>query len=335
MIALTMNNVRCFADPDPAPLAPLTLLVGENSTGKSTFLASFRLAWELAHDPMSADFNKEPFLLGSYDDIAHYPGSRRQAGTFSVGFSFHFPKSTEKGPGAELPEDSFFQATFKKQDSQPVLAKWQFAAKPYGFTVTFGDASTISECEFLSPNGRFTVSGPAMEKMPLQLAADPWALALVVGAYQMHESGLRLTESGERPNEEHIEAIFFAAQRIRKELMQRPYATAPIRTKPKRTYDPLSDAPEPEGGHVPMIHAKTLSGKSKQRARLQKALEKFGKASGLYSAVKIKKLGRKEGAPLLGTNDVDHDGKCLADPVTDVGQIEIRLSAEVEFHLER
>jgi len=297
MTSLTMNNVRCFADPDPAPLAPLTLLVGENSTGKSTFLASVRLAWELAHDPMSADFNKEPFLLGSYDDIGNYRGSRWRADTFSVGFSCPFPKSTTKRWGTELTEDGVFLATFKRQDSLPVLAQWQFTAMPYGITLTFEDASTISACELMSPNGCYTLSGPAVEQMPAQYAGEPWYLAHVARSYLKRESAARLTEAGERPNEQHIRAISFVVRRIREEFLQRPYATAPIRTKPRRTYDPLSLRPEPEGGHVPMILAKTLSGKSRQRARLQKALEKFGKASGLYSAVKIKKLGRKEGTP--------------------------------------
>ncbi len=301
MIALTMKNVRCFADPKPAPLAPLTLLVGENSTGKSTFLASIRLASDLAHDPTSADFNKEPFLLGSYDDIANYPGSRWRADTFSVGFSCSLPKSTMreimKRWGVKLTEDGVFLATFKKQDSLPVLAQWQFLAMPYGMTVTFRDTSTIRACEFVSPDGHYTLSGPPVERLPVQHAADPWYLTHVVRTFSKEDTIVDITEVGKLPNKEHFDAISFVIRKIREELLQRPYATAPIRTRPRRTYDPLSVTPEPEGGHVPMILAKTLSGKSKQRVRLQKALETFGKASGLYSAVKIKRLGRKEGTP--------------------------------------
>ena len=42
MHAITIENFRCFGEKQTARLAPLTLLVGENSTGKTSFLALFR-----------------------------------------------------------------------------------------------------------------------------------------------------------------------------------------------------------------------------------------------------------------------------------------------------
>ena len=47
MNRLFFENVRCFFAPQSAPLRPMTLLVEENSAGKSTFLALVRLAWDL------------------------------------------------------------------------------------------------------------------------------------------------------------------------------------------------------------------------------------------------------------------------------------------------
>lgn len=44
MDKLILDDVRCFAGRHEVPLAPLTVLAGENSSGKSTFLAATRIA---------------------------------------------------------------------------------------------------------------------------------------------------------------------------------------------------------------------------------------------------------------------------------------------------
>ena len=40
---LTLCDVRCFQDAQRGNLRPITLLVGENSTGKTTFLGCYRV----------------------------------------------------------------------------------------------------------------------------------------------------------------------------------------------------------------------------------------------------------------------------------------------------
>ena len=42
MHSITIENFRCFRKVERVRLAPLTLLVGENSTGKTSFLALLR-----------------------------------------------------------------------------------------------------------------------------------------------------------------------------------------------------------------------------------------------------------------------------------------------------
>jgi predicted ATP-dependent endonuclease of OLD family len=80
-------------------------------------------------------------------------------------------------------------------------------------------------------------------------------------------------------------------------LGSRPFAFAPIRSRPERTYDPLKDVPKPEGSHVPMVLAKTLSGKSKESEGLRLALRSFGEASGLFKSVEVKRKGKKDSDP--------------------------------------
>ena len=58
MDEIRLKDYRCFRDDQTAHLAPLTLLVGENSTGKTSFLAIIRALWEFANDYRSRTSRK-------------------------------------------------------------------------------------------------------------------------------------------------------------------------------------------------------------------------------------------------------------------------------------
>ena len=88
MDSITLENFRCFRERQTARLAPLTLLVGENSTGKTSFLALIRAIWNLAYSYRMPDFKEEPYDLGSFDEIVHRRGGRdKQADVFYAGFN--------------------------------------------------------------------------------------------------------------------------------------------------------------------------------------------------------------------------------------------------------
>ena len=60
MDEITLKNFRCFRDKQTARLAPLTLLVGENSTGKTSFLALIRALWGRDLPTSSTGFQRRP-----------------------------------------------------------------------------------------------------------------------------------------------------------------------------------------------------------------------------------------------------------------------------------
>ena len=89
MNEITVQNFRCFREPQSARLAPLTLLVGNNSTGKTSFLALIRALWEVAFLNESPDFQKSPYDLGTFRDIAHNRGrGGGRARSFEAGFEY-------------------------------------------------------------------------------------------------------------------------------------------------------------------------------------------------------------------------------------------------------
>lgn len=75
MDQITLQDYRCFHGEQTARLAPLTLLVGENSTGKTSFMAMLRALWEVAYGSAVPDFKEQPYDLGSFEEIAHHPGA--------------------------------------------------------------------------------------------------------------------------------------------------------------------------------------------------------------------------------------------------------------------
>ena len=87
MDSVTLKNYRCFREEQTARLAPLTLLVGENSTGKTSFLAILRALWEVAITEAVPDFRRPPYDLGAFSEIVYNDSSRTdQPDTFHAGF---------------------------------------------------------------------------------------------------------------------------------------------------------------------------------------------------------------------------------------------------------
>jgi len=88
-VHLQFEGIRCFVEPQDAVIRPITLLVGENSSGKTTFLALCRIAHAIANGSVrNPPFNADPFWLGAYDQIASYRGGRNgRARSFSVAIS--------------------------------------------------------------------------------------------------------------------------------------------------------------------------------------------------------------------------------------------------------
>ena len=72
-----MEDVRCFQGTQRGHLRPITLLVGENSTGKTTFLGCYRILHRVLSKQdvninEQLDFNEEPFSMGSFHDIVRF-----------------------------------------------------------------------------------------------------------------------------------------------------------------------------------------------------------------------------------------------------------------------
>lgn len=324
MHRLFLENVRCFFTPQSALLRPVTLLVGENSSGKSTFLALVRLAWDLCQGISPPDFNEEPFLLGAYDQIA---SSRRGRGgrsqQFCIGAEVISKAPRRRRQSAVRSTDSItVKGRFVRREGQPHLREVVLEAAPFRIEILFEEREKSPRVTLQSPSGSMSIAD-------FPMFPPPWpSLPIFFNYLRYWRSRSRKVTPQEGPSiagdtlsSTDLEALGELTFALHRGLDQRPYAFAPVRTRPRRTYDPLKDIPDPEGSHVPMILAKAFTSDPTVSAQLREAIDAFGHASGLFTDIDIRRIGRKEGDPFQFQVKIAGSGINLADVGYGVSQV--------------
>ena len=299
MDEIRLKDYRCFREDQTARLAPLTLLVGENSTGKTSFLAIVRALWDLAFSHKVPDFKEEPYDLGSFDEIAHYRGGRGgKAEAFIAGFRATTP-STRKMP--------------KKLVSQKFTAMFtKLGTTPYPVGRRFGSDDCWIE-EYIENNNAHiikvkTARGSWEKRLDLDLEErsmidermmPPIILLEMALAFGENKEELGLRPLGDSPafGPDDYEILRRFPWYHLSEFRVRPFASAPVRSKPRRTYDPSRPTRDPEGDYVPMYLADVFTRRKKEWAELKRRLQEFGKAAGLFDEISIKRLGQRDSAP--------------------------------------
>ena len=309
MDQITLRNFRCFREEQTARLAPLTLLVGENSTGKTSFLAMLRALWDIAHQESIPDFKEEPYDLGSFDEIAHHRGGRGgRADTFEAGFEFTLSEGKGRRTVTDEVDRYHFEVSFGRNGTVPVPARRRLASEATWIEERLGEGE-VQQIRFGTSRGAWQL--PEQARRGLLLDSDSHRMTpfflFVVGrrwrAVEDNEHGTKPTilQGSELPVDEDWALFEQLAQipRMRgfSHSGQRPYASAPVRSKPHRTYDPARPTRDPEGDYIPMYLASVYFQHKNQWTTLKNALERFGQSAGLFDEISVKPLGKKESEP--------------------------------------
>lgn len=305
MDALLVRDVRCFKGETLGRLAPLTFLIGENSTGKSTFLALARVAWDIAYGVTEPDFNEDPFSLGAYDEIAHYHGGRgKRAKSFSVGFAL--PIRGGSGPARSRAQASALTTVvgdFVASGGQPVLRSVTFKKAEWLMRAESSEDKT--SLHFETDTGVYDLRfGPQLHSRSLSSRSLFFLFDLL--NYRSRVLSEPSFVEGTPPPQEELNEFVRLFSRLRNTGMHarkgsrstgRPIAIAPIRTKPKRTYDRLREDRSPEGDHTPMLLARLSEADASQWRPLADALSAYGRSSGLFNEVVVRRFGGREASP--------------------------------------
>ena len=287
MDEITLKNFRCFREEQTARLAPLTLLVGENSTGKTSFMAMIRALWDVAYRRTDPDFKEEPYDLGSFDEIAHHRGGRGgRAETFEAGFAARQRETTDGKSAADLPYR--FDVKFGRDGTAPVPVGRRFSCDD-NWIEDFTYDEWPSLIRLGTPNGSWLKEiypDPDYEASPF--GVDPESLDDRQGSEPPTDEDWERLQRLSRTFDEVRE---FGRHKLR------PYASAPVRSKPQRTYDPARTTRDPEGDYIPMYLAEVFFQNKREWNYFKGALEKFGQESGLFDEISVKSFGRKASEP--------------------------------------
>lgn len=273
---LYLDNYRGFKEAF-IPIRQVNFLVGENSTGKTSFLEIFEMFctpsfWLL--EPKFGSLGTQPkhFL-----DLVSVSSKRKQQ--FTVG-AMELQKNDAHSFYGML-------VTYINLDGRPVPKK-----------VSVVDGDLIHTVE-----GRLWVARKGERYKVRTRKCTQTASEKIFLKAHVSNAGFK-----ERVIPEELQGtpLFFRLEEFRvneEEPIKVPSAfrtsivdLAPIRSKPRRTYDAPQTEYSPEGEHTPYVIKKRLSSKS-QAEDFRMFLQKVGKESSLFESIGIKSYGKTQLAP--------------------------------------
>ena len=103
------------------------------------------------------------------------------------------------------------------------------------------------------------------------------------------------------PATSEIEELTKIAQALRSDsgfsALRRPFASAPVRSRPRRTYDPIQQSRDTEGEYIPSYLASLYRQNADEWQGLKVSLEEFGRKAGLFDDISVRSFGNTGGAP--------------------------------------
>ena len=157
--------------------------------------------------------------------------------------------------------------------------------------------------DFGSNNGswRFTME-QRYQPYESRLSFSPYIFGRVLNVISADDESLgqfqTLRGPLTNPEEEDIKKLSLLMSRFRRMFWrEQPFASAPIRSSPRRTYDATRPLRDPEGAYVPTYLANMTFRDKRQWLSLKKRLESFGQESGLFDEIGVRRLGNTEGGP--------------------------------------
>lgn len=301
MESVTLENFRCFREKQTVKLAPLTLLVGENSTGKTSFLALLRILSQLADGETNFDFKAAPYDLGSFDEIAHSRGGRGgRAQEFSVGTRTGLERSRHASPETGV---LHIDGRFRRRGTAPTLVGRRAVGGKNWIDEQI-DSQGKYRAEMGTKSGHWRLRPSASSSIPSEIGILRFYLhQLTFSEREVDEATIESVGNSSEPGEKDTRALIelgerlFFPWRIHGGWQGDIFASAPVRSKPRRTYDPARLDPDPEGDYIPMYLSDLASDRRESWRRLKAGLERFGHDAGLFDEIEIRQLGKRGSEP--------------------------------------
>lgn len=294
---VNLSNFRAFAETGPITVRPLTFLVGENSTGKTSFLAALRYCFNLSDPAKGGYFNAHPFDLGAYEDIVHQSG----ASSTTLRFSIEVTKRIDINKGGSIriaPDD--------EEDIRLCTLKIYFGSR-------FGEVSLKN---FRFSFDDIVLEYDSAEKGTLSVMSDGRALALpqrersifskerLSGFDDLRSISYRIFDHAfagavGKAHKRDMGLISDAAQAFDSFITStyHLHTSPPVRSVPRRVYTSSDESVYADQTHAPHELNRLKRADRNRWARLNAGLTKFGKLSGLFTKFDVTKLTRQDAGP--------------------------------------
>ena len=300
---LIIEDVRCFTGRQEFNIRPLTFLVGENSTGKSTALGCFQTLHSFTgarHSFTRAriygadlDFNVEPYQMGAFTDIVRR--STPQKRSFRLGFEFESKKKRER-------VEYLSKLTEKGKGSEPTVQE-QKIVFPGNEVVFVGEKQTLEAYhEYQLPDSKLEILDFSEKGGKKRSRVRASSRFYDIGAFRNLRFTRFLLQHGQ-DKLSHRERKFLTCVEKFLEFEyawygpEYGYSLAPIRSKPQRTYDPLKENISPEGGDIPIVLSNMFRTDKNAWKELKERLIEFGRSSGLFTDIHVRGFGKSLGNP--------------------------------------
>jgi predicted ATPase len=259
-------------------LEQINFLVGENSTGKTSFLKIINLlsSPEFWYD---YEFNNNEVELGYFEEIIN----KNTTDTF---FQLGIEKKSEDK------ENSNFRILFEfhELNSVPVLKLMKVNIAQNDVLIKFTPKQISYKVKEEVKNEYEDWVNDFDFPNTYKVLSRPFRRGILPVYYITHLIESEIIKG----NNSYKHKISF-----NNEMLFSNYKwLAPIRAKAKRTYESYKIKFSPEGEHIPSILRQILSGKSsKEKTKIINALEQFGKDSNLFNKIEVRELGKKNSSP--------------------------------------
>ncbi len=291
-----MKDVRCFKGEQSIEIRPITLLVGENSGGKTTALGCYYTLLNFFSQRV-LDFNVKPFEMGSFADIMRKEKNAKKEFMISVNNDF----------GSDIIN---YQFTFVQNEGDTALRN---------ITIKFSSGGSIIYAYHNKNKGKKSTDF-LVQKTPGNFLFEYYDMensnAIEYLLLKIMPSIKQLTEEGRNKDilsfKEFIEdkiklitgnqktpSIFDVIDTTKKCLSpaENFIGISPIRSEPKRTYHPFSGQAKLEGDEVPLFMRRLMRTHKEVWEYLHRELVKFGKSSGMFKDIRIRTFNDDMGDP--------------------------------------
>lgn len=290
---LYVENFRGF-EKEFIPIRDVNFLLGENSTGKSSILALCNL-FSSPFFWFQNTFNTNEYEFGNFNDIISI--NSEKAKIFRVGL-IEYPDGPTKGKFADT---YMAMLEYTEKDGVPSITKYYYITASNIVKVIFTDRNinyVINKIDLDS--GDISTVMMKMFKKWIDFIPDKRDMTVLRKPrdFQNERTLPILRQMIEKAAKIKQEGDEISLMMRFPELGYSFTWIAPIRSKPKRTYDQFKYSFSPEGDHTPYLIRKYLKNKkSNLSMAFQDFLRNYGQKSGLMTAIDVKKFGKDSASP--------------------------------------